>query len=469
LRHRGELDAGCLQLSNSTGHGGACGGNGDTNSVVVSGTAYGSGTQASPGTLTDGGGDGTAFLRLNTPGPGNIADLVWRFVKTAEDPGANHTPGGIYAYRNAGPGPNANHGDLQCAAAETPVLTVGSTTLNLTYWERHQMEKGWDGVAIEYSRNGGPWTDVPAPSNAAGDGCMISDITADYATLECTDNPPINACGYPATKPVITGPSLLPVGDCTTYMTAELTAYGRRCHRLTGLAVGDTIQFRWRFTSDPATTFKGFYLDDIGVSNIRLPSACATAVPGVPVLTEAASRKSHGPAGPFDAPMSLNGSGVEPRNSSGDHTVVLKFNTPMQSGNATVPPGEGNVDSVSFSGNDMLVTLSGVADKQRVTITATNLTAVSGRVLSSVSLTVGFLAGDTTGDARVNVTDTGETKSNSGSLTNGNNFRTDANLDRRINVGDTNFVKSHSGNSLPAQRQPASRKSRGVNGTAEPG
>jgi hypothetical protein len=276
---------------NTTGNGGACGGNEEANNVHVAGTAYGPGTQATPGTWTDGGGDVTSFLRLNVPGAGNTQDAAWRIVRTAEDPGANHTPGGDYAYRNAGPGPSDTHGSNQCSVAQTPVLTVGSTTLNLTYWERHQLEKGWDGVAIEYSHNGGPWTDVPAPSNSTAAGCMTSDITADYATLECTEpdpaEGPINGCDYPTTKPVITGPSLLPAGDCTTYMTGDLTDYGRRCHRLTGLTPGDTIQFRWRFTSDPATEYAGFYLDDIAVTNITLPNACQPGAVPTPTPTPA--------------------------------------------------------------------------------------------------------------------------------------------------------------------------------------
>jgi hypothetical protein len=267
---------------NSTGNGGACGGNEEANNKVIAGTAYGPGAQASPGTWTDGGGDGTSFLRLNV----DSADAAWRIVRTADDPGANHTPGGDYAYRNAGPAPSAIYGDLQCSAAETPLLTVGAATVNLTYWERHQFEKGWDGVALEYSRNGGAWTDLPAPSNATADGCMSSDVTTDYATLECTDNPdPINACAFPATKPVITGPNLVPAGNCTTYMTGSLTSYARRCHRLTGLTPGDTIQFRWRFTSDPATAFAGFYLDDIAVTNIRLPNVCTTGAATTPSPT----------------------------------------------------------------------------------------------------------------------------------------------------------------------------------------
>ena len=295
----------------STGNGGACGGIEESNNNVVPGTAYGSGSQATPGTWTDGGGDVTSLLRLNNGSP----DIAWRIVTATEDPGANHTPGGAFAYRNAGPGPDVNYGDLACAAAETPALTVGADNVNLTYWERHQFESHWDGVALEYSLNGGPWTDLPAPSNSAADGCMSTDVTGDYATLECTDDPPINACGYPATKPVITGPT--PVGvECTTYMTGGLTDYARRCHRLTGLAPGDTIKFRWAFTSDPATEFKGFYLDDIAVTNIRLPNSC---VPGTapsptptPTTTATASATATPPASatptstPTSAAQALN-------------------------------------------------------------------------------------------------------------------------------------------------------------------
>src|SRR4029434_4871266 len=101
----------------------------------------------------------------------------------------------------------------------------GATSVNLTYWERHQFEKSWDGVAIEYSLNGGAWTDVPAPSNTAA-GCTVTDVITDYQSLGCTDSPPINACGYSTSKKVISGPPTAPDPDpgCAT-PTGDLTAY----------------------------------------------------------------------------------------------------------------------------------------------------------------------------------------------------------------------------------------------------
>jgi hypothetical protein len=407
---------------------------------------------ATVGTWTDGGGDVTSLLRLNATEPGNTADLTWRIVNSAEDPGANHTPGGDFAYRTTGPIPLVQYGSSLCSVAETPVLTVGATTLNLTYWERHQMEAGWDGVAIEYSRNGGPWTDLPAPSNASADGCMMSDVTSDYATLACTGDPPANACRYPSNKPVITGPRNPPDPvplDCTASTTAEISPYARRCHRLTGLTNGDKIQFRWRFVSDPGLEFKGFYLDDIAVTNIRLPNVCTVPAPGVPVLTGAASRKSHGAAGSFDVVLPLDGTGVEPRRPSGNHTVVLHFDRPLQSGNAAVTSGTGTVGAVTFSGNDMVVELSGVPDRHRLTLSATNLTAVSGGVLNSASVTMGFLIGDTTGDGSTNSGDAQQTRNRSGSTTAATNFRSDVNRDGTINSGDAAIVRSASGQTIP--------------------
>jgi hypothetical protein len=432
---------------NSTGNGGACGGNEETNNVHISGTAHGSGTQSTSSTWTDGGGDTTAFLVLNATGTGNTADAAWRIVRTADDTGANHTPGGGYAYRNAGPGASAIYSDSVCAVAETPVLTVGSTTLNLTYWERHQLEKGWDGVAIEYSRNGGAWTDVPAPSSSTTDGCMMSDITADYAALDCTGSPPINACNYPASKAVITGPAAVGGTDCNTWTTDALTAYGRRCHLLTGLTAGDTIQFRWRFTSDPGAEFKGFYLDDIAVTNIRLPNSCT---PGLPLsFVSAASRLTHGSAGTFDINLPLTGqSGVECRgDGSGNYIIALRFSNPVNGGTASV--SSGNVSNVTFSGNEMIVSLTGVANQQVVTLTATNVTGQNGGLVSAASVNIGFLIGDVNSTRRTDSGDVTQVRNKTVSIPDATTFRLDVNASGRIDAGDVTVTRNHSVTILP--------------------
>jgi hypothetical protein len=259
----------------TTGNGGACGGgNEESNSVRVAATPYAAGTQAAVGTWTDGGGDGTAQLSLNVAGPGDTSDQAWRIIKTASDPGANHTPGGAFAYRNAGPAPGNTYTANTCAEMQAPPLTVGASTVNLQYWERHQVEYHWDALAVEFAVNGGTWADIPAPSNSPGEGCAASDDTTGWEALSCTLVPPANACSYTDTKNVFTGP-LASGTSCNDWVTgATASPYAHRCHQITGLTPNDTIQFRWRFSSDSGTEYAGFYLDDVAVTNVLLPNAC---------------------------------------------------------------------------------------------------------------------------------------------------------------------------------------------------
>jgi hypothetical protein len=257
----------------SSGNGGECGGNEDTNGVTVAGTPYAGGTQLAPGTWSDGGGDGTAFLQLNVAGSGDTPDRSWRFVGAMNDPGANHTQGGAYAYRNAGPAAADLYRPSSCTEMQTTSLFAAGSTVNLDYWERHQLEYHFDGVAVEYSVNGGAWNDVPAPSNSPVDGCDPADATSDWEPLSCQTRDAPNQCGFPDTKAVFTGPGS--GTSCGDFVTSPIVgAYAHRCHRITGLNPSDAIKFRWRFSSDSAADYSGFYLDDVSVGDVRLPNAC---------------------------------------------------------------------------------------------------------------------------------------------------------------------------------------------------
>jgi hypothetical protein len=259
----------------TTGNGGPCGGgNEDTNGWTVAATPYGPGLQAAPGTWTEGGGDGSQLMGISMSVITNGLQ-GWRVVNTADDAGANHTPGGAYAYRNAGPAAGNTYPVYTCAQLQAPALTAAASTVNLKYWERHQIEYRWDAVAVEYSVNGGPWTDAPAPSNSAGANCDPSDDTSGWEPLDCTGDTPGNACGFPATKNVFSGP-LGGGSSCGDFATSgTVNPYAHRCHQITGLSAGDTIRFRWQFSSDQSQEFAGFYLDDVAITNVLLPNACA--------------------------------------------------------------------------------------------------------------------------------------------------------------------------------------------------
>jgi hypothetical protein len=83
-----------------------------------------------------------------------------------------------------------------------------------------------------------------------------------------------NACGYSEARNVFSGP-VTGGAVCNDFTTSgAVSPYAHRCHLLDGLTPDDTVRFRWRFASDGGVEFAGFYLDDIAVTNVRLPNAC---------------------------------------------------------------------------------------------------------------------------------------------------------------------------------------------------
>ncbi len=170
------------------------------------------------------------------------------------------------------------------------------------------------------------------------------------------------------------------------------------------------------------------------------------ASPAAPQLTSAVSRLTHPGVGAFDVNMPLTGtSGVEDRSSS-SYSIVLTFaNGPITSGTATVTSGTGAAGTPTFNGNTMTVPLTGVANAQVVNLTVNNVNGL----LASAGVNLGFLIGDTNADRSVNSADVGQTKSQSGNLVTGANFREDANIDGNLNSGDVGLVKSKSGTALP--------------------
>jgi PKD repeat protein len=176
---------------------------------------------------------------------------------TAEDPWAISTlqaRNGTHSYRTAQPGA-VTHSSNICASLITPPLVLEANA-ELRYSARWNLEHQWDGVVVEISTdNGATWTNLP-PDGGYPD------------SLAQTRNPPINACGYPASQGAFTGPSgnaaLTPWADFRSSLSAH---------------AGRTVRIRWRFTTDPGVQFDGFFLDDISVTNVKLPGACAAVTP----------------------------------------------------------------------------------------------------------------------------------------------------------------------------------------------
>jgi hypothetical protein len=110
-----------------------------------------------------------------------------------------------------------------------------------------------DGVVVEISSDGGTtWNDLPP--------------TGGYPnTFALTGSPPVNACGYAASHGAFSGKS---TASSLTAANDDVNplAFHAFASDLSTYA-GQTVQIRFRLSSDPATAFEGFFLDQVQVND----------------------------------------------------------------------------------------------------------------------------------------------------------------------------------------------------------
>jgi hypothetical protein len=137
-----------------------------------------------------------------------------------------------------------------------------------------------------------------------------------------------------------------------------------------------------------------------------------------------------------------------------EYQLVFSFSTPVTIQSAAVTSGVGAVSSVEVSpqtGTQVIVSLTGVADAQRLTVTLAGVN--DGTATGNVTARAGMLLGDTTGNGIVSASDIGDAKTQSGQPLGNPNFRADVTANGNINASDTALVKSRSGATLPAARE----------------
>ncbi len=136
--------------------------------------------------------------------------------------------------------------------------------------------------------------------------------------------------------------------------------------------------------------------------SIALPACAQTA----PTLSGAVSRKVHGAAGTFDLALASDPANptVEPR-SGPAHTIVFTFNKTVTAGTASITQGTATAGVPTFSGSQMLVPLTAVANAQYVTMSVTSVNAADGGTGGSATVRIGFLMGDVNQNRVVTVSD----------------------------------------------------------------
>ena len=219
--------------------------------------------------------------------------------------------------------------------------------------------------------------------------------------------------------------------------------------------------------STPAALSQGQFSADVDTASLSagdyrvwarscLGNACGPAAfvdEGIaaPVPNTVVSRKTHGEAGTFDLVLTRTGNPVVECRTGGpgnDYQLVLTFPSAVVFSGAALSSGTGTVSSISGMDTPVVtVNLTGVTNAQTIELRLSEVD--DGTDFGSVTIRMGVLLGDTTGNGSVNSSDISQTKSQSGQTVTASNFRQDVTVNGSINSSDISLVKSKSGTALP--------------------
>jgi Right handed beta helix region len=170
-------------------------------------------------------------------------------------------------------------------------------------------------------------------------------------------------------------------------------------------------------------------------------------------LQTVVSRKTHGAAGTFDLTLGLIATNptTEPRSAGagGSHTIVFTFDQPVTSGTAAISAGTAVAGTPTFSGNSMIVPLSGVTNQQYVTVAVSNVMS-SGGGTGSGSVRIGFLLGDVNQNRVVTLSDLGLVNAQLAQAVTAANYLKDVNASGTLTLADKGITNSNLTKALPA-------------------
>jgi hypothetical protein len=217
-----------------------------------------------------------------------------------------------------------------------------------------------------------------------------------------------------------------------------------------GQSIAQTFHCNLYFTFSPQAA---------GTRTLDLPLA-TNAPPATLTLTgvgtgggvlpvSAVSRKVHGAAGTFDLPLSLVSTNptTEPRMGPA-HTIVIPFASAVTAATVAITEGTATAGTLTFSGNSVIVPLTGVADQQYVTLSLSNVATAGGT--GSGSVRIGFLLGDVNQNRVVTVADLGLVNTQLAQFVTQSNFMKDINASGTLSVADRGLTNANLTRNLPA-------------------
>ena len=209
------------------------------------------------------------------------------------------------------------------------------------------------------------------------------------------------------------------------------------------------------YTVNVTSGSENLYVDSSGAVttpiglNTAAQSATLTVGP-TPGLMGASSRRTHGAAGTFDLPLSTIATNptTEPRQGLAQK-IVFTFNKPISNATATITEGTATAATPTFSGNEVIISLTGVSDRQYVTIALTNVSAVDGGAGGSGSVRVGFLLGDVNQNRVVSLADLALVNAQLAQFVTAANYLMDVNASGTVSLADKAITNTNLAQALP--------------------
>jgi hypothetical protein len=130
--------------------------------------------------------------------------------------------------------------------------------------------------------------------------------------------------------------------------------------------------------------------------------------------------------------------------------VVLTFNKAVTAATATVTEGVATAGAPTFSGNDVIVGLTGVTNQQYVTVSLTNVSSNEGDTGASGSVRVGFLLGDVNQNRVISLADVALVNAQLAQPVTATNYLKDVNVSGTLSLADKAITNANLTKALPA-------------------
>ncbi len=193
--------------------------------------------------------------------------------------------------------------------------------------------------------------------------------------------------------------------------------------------------------------------DTLTYTNLSGPGTAhrVVAAPLAPTMVVGMAHKVHGASGPFDlvANTGISNPTTEPR-AGPTHNMVFTFDKPVTAGVATVTEGTAVAGTPVFNASTMTVPLTGVTNKQYVTVAVSNVASADGGSGGSGSCASAICWAMSARNRVVSIADLALVNVQLAQTVTSANFLKDVNASGTLTVADKAIANANLTKSLPA-------------------